>query len=115
MDEMITAIYSLTLEILDEVKKEKFEELDELLSKRNVMMISVDEWKTVHPEQNYSDKAKKMIEDILLLDQQVFSLVQKEKDKTKKSLNQQNNKKQISMKYQPYSKQTNGVFVDKTK
>ncbi|MEH7255573.1 hypothetical protein V7111_26035 [Neobacillus niacini] len=115
MDEMIAAIYQITLDILNRLNEEKYEEIEEFLTKRNEMMLSVDEWKQLHPEQKYSDKAKRMIEETIRLDQKVTLLIKKEMHITEQSLNQLKNKKQVSMKYQPYSKQTNGVFVDKTK
>jgi hypothetical protein len=115
MDEMITAIYTLTLEMLNELKEENYEGLEEFLLKRSEKMLVLDEWKNLNPEQNYSDKALKMIDETIRLDQQVTLLVQKEMHNTEHSLNELKNKKQVSMKYQPYSKQTNGVFVDKNK
>lgn len=115
MDEMIAAIYTITLDMLNKLEEENYEGLEEFLSKRSEKMLFLDEWKKLHPEQKYSDKALKMIDETIRLDQQVTLLVQKEMQNTEHSLNQLKNKKQVSMKYQPYSKQTNGVFVDKTK
>ncbi|WHZ05408.1 flagellar protein FliT [Neobacillus sp. YX16] len=115
MDELITNIYETTVHMQKALEKEDFEEFEELLSKRNEMMITVDEWKASHSEHRYSAKAKTIFEDIIRLDQQLTSFVQNEKNKAQHSLNQLKNNKQVSMKYLPYSKQTNGVFVDKSK
>jgi hypothetical protein len=115
MDKMIAAIINITVEMLSVLKEEKFDEFEELLSKRQELMVSVDKWKSLHPEHEYTESDKKGFKDILLLDQQITSLVENEKVKTENLLNLQKNKKQVSKKYQPYSKQTNGVFIDKSK
>jgi formate-dependent phosphoribosylglycinamide formyltransferase (GAR transformylase) len=115
MEELIEDIYETTVQMHKALIAENFEEFEELLSKRNKMMIAVDEWKASHSDHRYSAKAKTIFEEIIPIDQQITSLVQDEKDKNQQSLNQLKNNKQVSMKYQPYSKQTYGVFVDKSK
>jgi Flagellar protein FliT len=115
MEELIADIYETTIQMHKALMAENFEEFEELLSKRNELMIAVDEWKASHSDHIYSAQAKAIFEEIILIDQQITSLVQNEKDKNQQSLNQLKNNKQVSMKYQPYSKQTYGVFVDKSK
>ncbi|NYE06755.1 phosphoribosylanthranilate isomerase [Bacillus niacini] len=115
MDELIEDMYETTVQMHKALMEENIEEFEELLSKRNEMMIAVDERKANYSDYMYSAKAKTIFEEIILIDQQITSLVQNEKDKNQLSLNQLKNNKQVSKKYQPYSKQTYGVFVDKSK
>jgi anti-sigma-K factor RskA len=115
MDELIADIYEMTVLMHKALMEEDFEEFEELLSKRNEIMIAVDEWKASHSDHRYSVKAKTIFEEIVRIDEQITSLVQNEKNKNQQLLNQLKNNKQVSMKYQPYSKQTYGVFVDKSK
>jgi hypothetical protein len=115
MDEMITAIYEITIKMKNALVEEQFQVFEELLSNRNEVMVLIDNQKAKLPEHQYTEKTKNVLADILLLDQEINTIVQNEKFKVQLSLNQLKNKKQASIKYQPYSKQTNGVFVDKTK
>ncbi|MEH7076571.1 flagellar protein FliT [Neobacillus drentensis] len=112
MDELIETIYELTIVMERILKEGAFEEFEELLNHRSALMIRVDEWKQEVTDFQYSSKALEMLSNILTVDQQITPLVEKKLTEIKAQLNQLKKQKQVSKQYTPYSKQTNGVFLD---
>jgi hypothetical protein len=115
MDELITTIYEMTVNMDHALQEENYQEFENLVNKRNAMMIEVDAFKAEHPLYMYTPKAKRLLEDTLCLEQSFTSLLKEDINETKNSINQMEKKKLVSIKYRPYIKQTNGVFIDSKK
>ncbi|WP_312470791.1 hypothetical protein [Neobacillus sp.] len=115
MDELIATIYDITVDMDRALKEENFEDFEQLLNNRNSMMIQVEAFKTDHPEYQYPAKAKQLLEDARCLDQRLTFLLKENITETQNSLIQIKQNKQVSKKFRPYLKQTNGVFLDSKK
>jgi hypothetical protein len=115
MDELITTIYEITVDLNRVLKEENYQEFEKLLNTRNAMMIRVDNLKAEHPHYQYSPKVKRLLEDTLYIDLCLTPLLKKNITETRNLLNQIKRNKKVSKKYYPYIKQTNGVFLDSRK
>ena len=115
MDELIEIIYENTVYMYQALKEENYDEFDKLLNKRNDMMIRVDKLKIDYPHNQSYQKEKRLLEDTLSLDMLMTPLLKENIIKTKTSITQIKKNKQVSKKYHPYMKQTNGVFLDAKK
>lgn len=115
MDELITTIYEMTVSMGHALQEENYQEFENLVNKRNAMMIEVDAFKTKYPHSIYTPKAKQVLEETLCLEQSFTTLLKENITETKNSLNQIEKKKQVSKKYRPFINQTNGVFIDAKK
>ncbi|ETI69352.1 flagellar protein FliT [Neobacillus vireti] len=115
MDELITRIYDITLEMNRALEDDDYEKFDQLLNTRNSMMIKVDTLRAEHPGYQYTAKERQLLEDIRCFDQRLTSLLKENISETQHSLNQMKQQKQVTKKYRPFIKQTNGVFLDSKK
>jgi hypothetical protein len=115
MDELIATIYEITVAMDRSVREENYEEFEKLLNDRNTMMMRVDTLLADNPRYQYTENAKKMLEDTRLFDQNLIPLVKESQAKTRTFLNQIKKNQHVSKNYQPYIKQTNGVFIDAKK
>jgi hypothetical protein len=115
MDELITRIYDTTVDMNCALKDDDYEKFDQLLNNRNSMMIEVDALRAGLPGYEYTPKERQLLEDIRCFDQRLTSLLKENISETQHSLNQMKQKKQVTKKYRPYIKQTNGVFLDSKK
>ncbi|WML31535.1 flagellar protein FliT [Neobacillus sp. OS1-32] len=88
------------------------EEYTKLLDERNKLMETVDALKAAEPGFQYSSKAKQYLEKTLKLDQEMSSLMNNDLNAIQKEIKQMELKRQITSKYRPYYKQTNGAFID---
>ncbi|MCH6266829.1 flagellar protein FliT [Neobacillus citreus] len=115
MNELIAEMLETTNNMIRAVKEKQFEDVVELLSFRETILKKVDEVKSAQSFFEYSPEEKMMIEETLLLDQRLTALLKEEMDTIDKILNQNKLNKRASQKYQLYSKQLNGAFVDTKK
>lgn len=113
MDEMISMVYELTVEMERKLNSGDFEEFEILLSRRGNMMMKVEAFKADYPDFKYSSKSIQTIKDTLSLDDQLTSQLKWNMNETQSALNQIKRDRQISKKYLPYIKQTSGVFLDR--
>ncbi|MDR7235711.1 hypothetical protein J2Y02_000316 [Neobacillus drentensis] len=97
------------------LKEEKSVKFEQLLDGRNSVMTKVQIFRADHPDHQYSLKDIQLLEDSRFLDQQMSVILQENLTVTQHSLNQIKQNKQVSKKYLPYIKQTNGVFLDSKK
>lgn len=115
MDELIITIYEITVNMDRALREEDFEEFDNQINLRTEAMLKVDDLKSNQPGYKYSEAAKRLFEEITLLEQGMTLRLQENISETKIALNQLGLKKQVSKKYLPYIKQTSGVFLDAKK
>ncbi|MFJ7726544.1 hypothetical protein ACIQXV_10290 [Neobacillus sp. NPDC097160] len=115
MDELITRIYDITVEMNHALKDDDYEKFDHLLNTRNSIMIKVDTVRAEIPGFQYTAKEKQLLEETRTIDQRLTSLLKVNISETQHSLNQMKQKEQVTKKYRPYIKQTNGVFLDSKK
>lgn len=115
MEELVTAIFKITVDMERALKEEKDQEFEQWLTERNTLMQRVEEYKSEHPLAQYSPEAKRLLEASLEIDRRLAPVVAERLSEAAVSLNQFKNNKQVSKKYQPYMKQTSGVFVDSKK
>ncbi len=115
MDELIAAINKITIEMNHSLKEKNIDEFEKQLMARNVLMDQVNQYKAENPDFQYSLDAKKMLEDSLQLDRILSPQLKELMNKTQTELNQLKKQKQVSKKYTPYMKQTNGAFFDTKK
>lgn len=115
MEELITTIYEITVKMNHTLTEENYEEFGKLLNERKEMMATVDNFRSDHPDYQHTPKAKRLLTEVVRLDQRFTPLLNENITKTKNSINQMKKNKQVSKKYQSYIKQTNGVFVDAKK
>jgi chorismate mutase len=113
--ELIKSIYEITLDVESAIKEDNYEVVENLLSERNTLMNKVDAFKVDHPTYEYSVNEKQMLEDTLSLDKKFTASLKENISETQTNLIQMKKEKQVAKKYHPYSKQTNGVFVDEKK
>ena len=115
MNELITDIYEITINMHRALNGENFAEFDQLLNNRNSIMMKVDRFRFENPDYHYSAKDKQLLEEARCLDQRLTFLLRENITETHNSLNQIKQNKQVSQKYRPYLKQTDGVFLDSKK
>ncbi len=115
MDELIRAISEMTEAMERALTEENDLEFERLLTERNALMEKVDEYRANHPHEEYSPKSKQMLDAALQIDLRMAPVLKERMSETKSSLDQIQKNKKVSKKYQPYMKQTNGVFVDSKK
>ncbi|MCM3569598.1 flagellar protein FliT [Neobacillus mesonae] len=115
MNELTKAIHEITLAMNQAVTSGDEEEVEKLLNKRNVLMGKVDAIKAEEPDFQYSPEAKKNLENTLKLDQKIADTIKKNLAETQNQIHQIKFNKQMSQKYRPYYKQTNGAFIDSKK
>lgn len=115
MNELISVIYEITVNMENNLIKEDFVEFDKLLNKREIMMMRVEAKKYEHIDLQYTLNDKQLMEETLRIDKRLKPMLKGSISKTQESLNQIKKNKQISKSYQPFIQQTNGVFLDKKK
>ena len=115
MDELIETIYQLTVDMGPLLQKEDVEGFLGLLSERSVLMNKVDSSKEEQPEYQYSLREKKLLEEILRLDQSYTPVLMERMAVTQTLLKQAKKIKAVSKKYHPYITQTSGAFIDSNK
>ncbi|MFD0824966.1 flagellar protein FliT [Neobacillus sp. M.A.Huq-85] len=113
MDEMISMVYELTVEMERKLTSGDFEEFETLLSRRGNIMMKVESFKAENPDFPYSPDSIKTIKETLSLDNQLTSQLKGNMNETQSALNQIKRDRQISKKYLPYIKQISGVFLDR--
>ncbi|WP_147535368.1 hypothetical protein [Bacillus marasmi] len=113
MDKLIAKLYDITLMMKQSLDEEDYEKLNELLDIRNMIIAEIEVAKTEHHQ--YSQQAKLLLREMNLIDTQVTHQLIKAHAETESLINQQKINKQVSKKFQPYSKQTSGVFLDEKK
>ncbi|NMD69086.1 hypothetical protein HHO41_02210 [Bacillus sp. DNRA2] len=113
MVKLIDKLYNLTLTMKQALESEQYQELDELLDERNSLMAEIDRAKGEGHQ--YSEQELSLLEEIKAIDNHVARQLTKALAVTEGLINQQKINKQVSKKFQPYSKQTSGVFFDKKK
>jgi len=115
MNELITAINEITINMHRALNGENFAEFDQLLNNRNSIMMKVDRFRSENPNYQFTAKDIQMLEESRCLDQRLTFLLSENIAETQNSLNQIKQNKQVSKKYRPYLKQTDGVFLDSKK
>lgn len=115
IDELITQLYEITVNMKDALQEGKNEKFEKLLNDRNELMIKVDSIKEEQQHFEYSSHAKRLLEDTIALDQLISPILNENFSKTQNNLNQIKKINLVTQKYQPYFKQTNGAFVDSKK
>lgn len=115
MDELLAALYEMTLSMNRAFKEENYEELDRLLNDRNELILQVDLLKREDVNFQYSKEASTVLEKIYKLDQELTEVLTENLAHTKTLLTQSKMNQQVSKKFLPYSNQTSGVFVDAKK
>lgn len=115
MKEFVATLYEITLAMNKEFEQENYEELDKLLIKRNVIMDKVDQTKSEDPTFNYSKELTAMLEKISIMDHALTMKLTVNLEHTKFLINQSQINKRVSKKFQPYSNQSSGIFVDAKK
>ncbi|WML39383.1 hypothetical protein RCG19_19720 [Neobacillus sp. OS1-2] len=112
MNELTESIYELTVSMKSALLDGKDEEFETLLNERNELMLKVNTLKAAEPEFRYSPQAKRFLAAALELDGEMVPVINENMTKTQNQINQMKVNKQVSKKYQPYFKQTNGAFID---
>ncbi|WP_251554704.1 flagellar protein FliT [Neobacillus muris] len=115
MDELIAAIHQKTIEMSQAINQEKVELFIRLLDERNQLMNQADSMKAGLPGYEYTQAAKQLLKKTLLLDQEMAPYLEEQLDRAKTLLQQHKKNKQVSKKYLPYVRQTNGAFIDSKK
>lgn len=113
--DLVEAIYKMTLDLKHTYEEEKYEKIEQLLNDRNNLMQKLDELRAENDFHHYSAKEKQLLEETFHLNQSLIPLVNEKMEEIKTILNQMKMNKQVSKKYQPYMKQTNGAFIDSKK
>ena len=113
MNPLIQTIYLKTIDLTRAVEEEDIEEIETILAERSNLMIEADRFKSADPHFQYSYDEIQLLEKTLILDQQIGKKLAGLLNQNHTQIQQFKKNMQVSMKYQPYSKQTNGVFVDK--
>jgi hypothetical protein len=90
-----------------------FVDINQLLTVRQELMDYVDEYRASNPDFQYSSEEKKLLEEIIRIDKTLAPELNKHMDEARFNLNQIRTTKEVTRKYQPYSKQINGAFIDK--
>lgn len=109
MNELLLKIYDITTKMELALNGEKYEEFEELLILRNDVMNKVDALKEINPSFTYSPEEKQLLTDVYNLNTKLTTRSEEIQQKIQQSINMN---KQV-IKYKPYFKQTNGIFVDK--
>jgi len=112
MDELIEAILEMTKEMKYCLEEEMFAEFEQLLNDRHVLMNRVNVLKNEEVNFEYSQTSRQRLEEIQVIDRQLAPLLEKNIMETKALIGQMKRQKQVSKQYNPYIKQTNGVFLD---
>ncbi|WP_318507740.1 hypothetical protein [Bacillus sp. T3] len=115
MKELIATLYEITLAMNKEFERENYEELDKLLIKRNNIMDKVDQIKSEDSTFRYSNETTTMLEKIAIMNHDLTTKLTVNLEHTKFLINQRKINKQVSKKFQPYSNQSSGIFVDAKK
>lgn len=115
MNELITDIYEITINMHRALNGGNFAEFDQLLINRNSLMMNVDRFRSEYPNYQYTAKDKQLLDEARCLDQRLTFLLRENMAETQNSINQIKQNKQVSQKYRPYLKQTNGVYLDSKK
>lgn len=113
MDELIFKLHKTTLAMEQAIAQGDYQKLDKLLDERDSIIGKVDSVK-VEKEQ-YSPRATVLLREIEKIDRQITTKLIKSISETEAMINQQKMNKQVSKKFQPYSIQTSGVFLDEKK
>jgi hypothetical protein len=109
----LNTIYDLTLSMSKSLTDGDFVDLERLLITRQELMDKVDEYKSNIPDYQYSSEERKVLKEIIKIDESLAPELNKYMDEARSNLNQIKATKEVSRKYQPYSKQINGAFIDK--
>lgn len=112
INDVIKKIYFITDEMRQMVSVGNDEQFAKLLNERNKLMEKADTLKAAEPGFQYSPKARQYLENTLKLDQEMSSLINNNLTAIQKEIKQMELKRQITSKYRPYYKQTNGAFID---
>lgn len=115
MNELIAAIYEISLDMNRAIKAGNDEEFVKLLDERNALMDKADQIKESQPGFEYTKKMKKMLEETLLIDKEIAPLLEERIGQSRNVLLHMSKNKQIMKNYQPYLKQMNGAFIDAKK
>ncbi|MEH7107182.1 MULTISPECIES: hypothetical protein [Bacillaceae] len=115
MKNLLKSIFEVTLDMKQALHEEEYEEYLSLLDQRAKLMSLVDEHKADHPEHSYDEQEKELLKEAQQLDEELNNELKQNLNKTAIELKQMKQTKQVSLKYQPYSKQTNGIFIDSKK
>lgn len=91
----------------------KVTEFEQLQTNRQDLMDKVDEYKTKVPDYQYSSQEKRVLEEIIRIDDGLAPELKKRMDEARSNLNQIRTTKEVSKKYLPYLKQINGAFIDR--
>ncbi|MDF2557303.1 MAG: hypothetical protein K0R71_1131 [Bacillales bacterium] len=111
--DLLNTIYEITLSMSQSVTDGDFSDFEELLNTRQALMDKVDEYKKIVPEFQYSTQEKMVLEEIIRIDEGLAPELNKHLDIARSNLNQLRTTKEFTKKYQPYSKQMNGAFIDR--
>lgn len=113
MDELIFKLHKTTLAMEQAIAQGDYQKLDKLLDERNSIIGKVDSFKAENEQ--YSPRATVLLREIEKIDRQITTKLIKSISETEAMINQQMMNKQVSKKFQPYSIQTSGVFLDEKK
>ncbi|WP_190284871.1 hypothetical protein [Bacillus sp. S3] len=112
INELTETIYELTVEMHRALLDKNDEKFEKFMYERNEIMLQINTLKASDAEFHYSSEATQWLEDSLQLDRKMVPLIKMNMDQTKNLISQMKVNKQVSKKYQPYYKQTNGAFID---
>ncbi|MED3624000.1 hypothetical protein [Neobacillus thermocopriae] len=115
IEEWIQAIFETTIEMDESLIHGNFEQFEDLLNNREVLMRKVDSYKMDKPDFTFSQKAKDQLTKAFQIDQKIQALLKKNIDEAKISITRIKQNKQFSNIYQSYVTQTNGIFIDEKK
>ncbi|MDQ0199560.1 conjugal transfer/entry exclusion protein [Neobacillus ginsengisoli] len=112
---MAETIYKITAAMQHVLNDGDFEEFEKLLLARHTAMKRIDTFKADYPSYQYTTKETNLLKDTLQLDQCIELQLKEKMTKIQTILNQIKKNKQYAKIYQPYLKQTDGVFIDSKK
>lgn len=115
MEKLIRTIYDRTIDLTQAVEEENIESIDAILTERSILMIEADRLKRADMHFQYSKDEIQLLEKTIMLDHKIGKKLVGLLNHNTALIQQFKKNMQVSQRFQPYSKQTNGVFVDKKK
>jgi hypothetical protein len=112
METWIEELTKISLEMEKALEAEEFDELNELLKIRHILMKDVDEWKAANPGTILSENDKEKLKEVLGLDQKLERVLKAKMSKNIQLRGQLKDRSRASKKYGNYQSLTNGAFVD---
>ncbi|WEG11242.1 flagellar protein FliT [Pullulanibacillus sp. KACC 23026] len=115
MERLIEEIYEITKKMNQTIKLEDYQGYHLLLQDRQARMEEVDRQKAELLNFQPTKNLKLLLKEILDLDHEMKSLLEKSIQENQRSIQQVKRVKKFTKGYQPRIQQTNGVFFDRKK